>query len=83
MKKTIISVFVIVLALTFVTPVPAESNDEITQYCYSETGKVATKSNGVRSKSKATTRSKGYRSKSKATTKSKGYRAKSKAPSGP
>ena len=69
MKKTIISVFVIALVLTFITPIPTEAKEEVTQYCYSE-------------KSKATTKSNGYRSKSKATTKNKGYRAKSKAASG-
>lgn len=82
MKKTIISVFVIALTLTFITPIPAEAKEEITQYCYSENSKATTKSNGYRSKSKATTKSEGYRSKSKATTKNKGYRAKSKAPAG-
>lgn len=82
MKKTIISVFVIALALTFVTTVPAEAKEEITQSCSTEKSKTITKSKGYRSKSKATTKNKGYRAKSKATTKNKGYRAKSKATSG-
>ena len=82
MKKTIISVFVIALALTFVTPVPAEAKEEFTQSCSTEKSKTTTKSRGYRSKSKATTKNKGYRAKSKATTTSKGYRAKSKAPAG-
>jgi hypothetical protein len=69
MKKIFFRVFVIALALTFITPIPAEAKEENTQYCYRE-------------KSNTTTKSEGYRSKSKATTKNKGYRAKSKAPSG-
>ena len=79
MKKTIISVFIIALALTFVTPLPSAAKEENTQYCYREKPNTTTKSEGYRSKSKATTKSEGYRSKSKATTKSEGYRSKSKA----
>lgn len=82
MKKTIISVFIIALALTFVTPLPSAAKEENTQYCYREKPNTTTKSEGYRFKSKATTKSEGYRSKSKATTKNKGFKAKSKAPSG-
>ena len=82
MKKSIISVFLIALVLIFVTPIPAEAKEEITQSCSTEKSKTTTKSRGYRAKSKATTKNKGYRAKSKAPTKNKGYKSKSKAPSG-
>ena len=36
MIKTILRVFVITLALTFLTPIPAEAKGEITQFDYDE-----------------------------------------------